>query len=393
MLTQVLPYPPDSGPKVKTWNVLRHLNERHQITLVSFVRGDQSEDLAGLSRYCDGIYPVQMERSMGRDLMALGKSFMTGIPWIIQRDERKSMYDQVAELCSRHKFDLIYADQLNMAQYAETTRNIPRLLDTHNCLWLLYKRLVEMMNLSPMKWIYQRDWQLLKTYEGRVITEFDIVTAVSEQDKRALEEASQGKRKQIDVIPITVDLQANIPLRREINGNRLVYLGTLHWAPNSNGLLWFLEEVFSFIQQEIPDIELDILGARPPREILAHGEKNPHIHVRGYVEDPAEYLTKASALVVPLRAGGGMRVRILNELAQEIPIVTTSIGCEGIDVENGKQLFIADNPYEFAQRVIELCRNPEIGFSLGKNGRQLIQEKYDYRIACRALDEILEGMR
>jgi len=387
LLTQVLPYPPDSGPKVKTWNVLKYLAQRHTVTLVSFVRGDQSEEARHLAQYCQAVYTVPMERGALRDAWYMGLSFLTGQPFMMLRDDRKAMRDLVGRLSVEQRFDVAHADQLNMAQYAERVPDAFKILDTHNALWLLYKRLWETMSPGLRKWLLGRDWRLLKAYEGRLVREFDAVLAVSHEDKAALREAA-GQPVDITVIPIAIDTDEVAVIERDAEPRHILHIGTMYWPPNIDGVLWFAHEVYPLIRQKRPDVCLDIVGARPPREIAALDGDRAGIHVTGYVADPTFYLQRAALMVVPLRAGGGMRVKILNAMAQGIPIVSTTLGCEGIGVVPGESILVADEPADFAAAVLRLLEDPALADRLGAAGRRLVRRSYDYRIACQPLDAV-----
>jgi polysaccharide biosynthesis protein PslH len=385
LLTQVLPFPPDSGPKVKTWNVIKYLAHHHEVTLVSFVRGDQSKSIRHLENYCQEVHVVPIERGMLRDLRYMVGSFLTRQPFLMVRDQRSEMESLIDQLATRVKFDVVHADQLNMAQYAYRVPAAFKVIDAHNALWLLYKRLWQTMKPGAKKWLLNRDWRLLKKYEGRVCREFDAVLAVSEEDRLALEEAA-GKELNITIIPIAIDTDEVTPVNRRAQGDRILHIGTMYWPPNIDGILWFLQEVLPLIRNERPEVAFDIVGANPPQEIIAFGDKDNKVHVTGYVEDPSHYLENASLMVVPLRAGGGMRVKILNALGQGLPIVSTSLGCEGIAVQTGVHLLIADTPQDFASAVIRLLEDRELANELGRRGRQLIVSTYDYRIACSFID-------
>jgi polysaccharide biosynthesis protein PslH len=289
-------------------------------------------------------------------------------------------------LAAKVDFDVVHADQLNMAQYASRIPAARRIIDAHNALWLLYKRLWLTMQSGPKKWLLNRDWQLLKKYEGQVCREFDAVLAVSEEDSQALEEAA-GQKLDITIIPIAIDTDEITPITHQPQGDRILHIGTMYWPPNIDGILWFLSEVLPLIRNERPEVEFDIIGANPPKEIIAFDEVDQRVHVTGYVEDPTAYLERASLMVVPLRAGGGMRVKILNALGQGLPIVSTTLGCEGIAVQAGVHLLVADSPQDFAGAVIRLLEDRHLAGELGRRGRQLIESTYDYRVACRFLEE------
>jgi glycosyltransferase involved in cell wall biosynthesis len=237
LLTQVLPYPPDSGPKVKTWNVLKYLVRHHEVTLVSFVRGDQSAEVKYLQQYCQAVYTVPMGRRVFQEGLAMLRSLMTGQPWMMIRDDREAMRELVDRLAAENHFDIAHADQLNMAQYAARVAGARKILDAHNALWLLYQRLWQTLRPGPRKWLLGRDWRLLKRYEGRLCREFDAVLAVSEEDKAALNEAiGPGSNRDITVIPIAVDTDEVALVDRQAEANHILHIGTMYWPPNIDGM-------------------------------------------------------------------------------------------------------------------------------------------------------------
>jgi len=387
LLTQVLPYPPDSGPKVKTYNVLKYLARHHRMTLVSFVRGDQVEQARHLEDYCQAVHTVPISRNSIQDGWYMGLSFLTRRPFMMLRDDRRTMRDLVDRLSADQRFDVAHADQLNMAQYAERVPGAFRVLDAHNALWLLYKRLWETMAPGLRRWLLGRDWQLLKSYEGRLVREFDAVLAVSHEDRAALQEAA-GRPVDIVVIPIAVDADEVTVVKRETEPSHILHIGTMYWPPNIDAVRWFVHEVYPLIRQERPDVQFDVVGAHPPAELLALNDAGLGINVTGYVENPTPYQERAAVMVVPVRAGGGMRVKILNGLAEGIPIVSTTLGYEGIEVTPGRDLLVGDTPEAFAAEVLRVLNDPDLGRYLAANGRRLLEEKYDYRSACRPLDGV-----
>jgi glycosyltransferase involved in cell wall biosynthesis len=387
LLTQVLPYPPDSGPKVKTYNMLKYLTRKHRVTLASFVREDQSEDVRVLEGLCaGGVHTVPMKRGKVRDAWHMLRSLLTGQSFLMTRDGRAAMRHLVDRLAGEQRFDVAHADQLNMAQYAACVPGVAKLLDAHNALWLLYKRLWGTMNAGPQKWLLSRDWRLLRKYEGRICREFDAVLAVSEEDKVALLEAA-GRPVDVKVIPIAVDTDEVAVIDRP-SPTHVLNVGTMYWPPNIDGVLWFIHEVWPIVRERNPEIQFDVVGSRPPREIVALGGEKNGINVTGYVPDPTPYFQRAALMVVPLRAGGGMRVKILNALAQGIPIVSTMIGYEGIAVTPGENILVGDTPEEFADAVVQLLDDRELAQRIARNGRRLAEEKYDYRRACLPLDDV-----
>jgi len=389
LLTQVLPYPPDSGPKIKTLNVIKYLAQQHEVTLVSFVRGDQTADVQHLRAYCRSIHTVPMVRNPLRDGWALIRSLFSGQPWMMLRDDVKEMHQLIHRLAAETSFDVVHADQLNMGQYAFPLSGPRKVLDTHNALWLLYKRLWQTMGAGPKKWLLGRDWRLLKRYEAWICQIFDHVMAVSEEDQAALQEAA-GRPLDITTIPIAVDTDELRPINRPPDADHILYMGTMYWPPNIDGVFWFIREVFPLLRSQRPNLIFDVVGARPPQELVELSKPETGINVTGYVKDTAPYLEKAGVMIVPLRAGGGMRVKILEALAFSLPVVSTTLGCEGIALEHGRHILLADTPEEFAQAILHLLDNRLLADELGRNGRNQIESIYDYHVACLPLDKIYQ---
>jgi polysaccharide biosynthesis protein PslH len=417
LLTQVLPYPPDSGPKVKTWNVIKYLAREHAVTLASFTRGDQSSDVAQLRGYCEAVHTIPMERGALRDGAAMARSLVAGQPWMMVRDHRAAMARLVDRLARDCRFDVVHADQLNMAQYA---LRVParRVLDAHNALWVLYRRLAATMPHGPRRWLLEREWRLLRAYEGRMVRAFDAVLAVSDEDRAALLGAAGGRRDVANggrssatrrrpsanerhafanerstfaVIPIAVDTDEVTAVARPLGADHILHVGTMYWPPNIDGIRWFVEEALPLIRARRPGVTLDLVGSRPPEWLVALAARDPRIRVPGYVADLTPYLEATGAFVVPLRAGGGMRVKILNAMAQALPIVSTTLGYEGIDLVPGKHLLVGDTPNDLAAAVARLLEDQPFARALGERARRLVVERYDYRRACLPLDAVYAG--
>jgi glycosyltransferase involved in cell wall biosynthesis len=390
LLTQVLPFPPDSGPKVKTWNLLKWLGPRHAVTLVSFSRGEPPHAIAALRRYCRAVHTVPMRRGALRDAGFLLRSLLSRRPFVIVRDGRAAMHGLVERVARDGAFDVVHVDQLNMAQYAALAPPPFTVLDAHNALWLLYRRLADATRRGPRRWLLQREWRLLQAYEGGVGRSAGAVLAVSDADRDALRTAI-GSEREIAVLPIALDPTEVAPVVRRPDANRVVHIGTMYWPPNADAVQWFAEAVWPRIRAARPQAEFDVIGARPPRAVRALASTHGGIRVRGYVDDPAPLLERAGAVVVPVRAGSGMRVKILTALAQGLPVVTTALGCEGIAVQSGTHVLIADDPAEFAAATLRLLGDRALADALGHNGRRLIETRYDYRQLYPALERVYAG--
>jgi len=390
LLSQVLPYPLDSGPKIRIYYVLKQLSQRHRVTLLSFVRSaEEVQLLPHLLEFCEDVRTVLIKRSIVRDAFSLLLSFVYNRPFIILRDYVSDMQSAVETLVNAGSFDVVHADQLGMAQYAENLSGVKRILDEHNAVWTILERLYVQEGNRLKRALLRRECENLKRYEARVCHRFDQVLAVTEADRKALQSVSSHDCN-IEVIPICGDPSA-IPVVERLTGTKkILHVGTMFWPPNVDGVLWFSREVYPMIKREVPDAEFYIVGARPPREVKRLQRTTLDIIVAGYVEELLPYWKDSAVFVVPLRAGGGMRVKIIEALSRGVPIVTTSVGCEGIEAQDGEHLLIADEPREFAEAVVEVMQDDDLAAHLARSGRRLVEEKYDWRIVYGKLTEVYD---
>ena len=395
-LTQIVPFPPDAGPKVKTYHVLRALAEQgHSITLVSFVRSEEMSQIAGLSTLCAEIHSVPLQRSRLADAWYLIRSYLTKRPFMVERDDLSPMQRLVNRLVRERRFDVIHADQLTMVQFglrgaaACSPGKKPRVIfDAHNAVWTIVERVQHNMPwfLKPVVGIEARR---LKHYEGELLKKVDHVLAVTQIDadylKQALPSANgkhRGRVSPITVVPIAVDTRHIYPIHRSPHSNHIVTLGTLHYPPNADGIRWFLTDLFPIIRQHIPTAALTVIGKNPPPDFLSAEARHPEsIRVTGYVPELVSFFEKSAVMVVPVRAGGGMRVRILEAFAYGMPVVTTTVGLEGIDAVPGEDVLVADSSQDFARTVVELLENSLLQQKLSVNGRRLAETKYDWQVA------------
>lgn len=391
LLTQIVPFPPDSGPKIKTFHVIQSLSQRHNITLACFVRSQQEvEQAMELKEYCKEVHPVPLRRSVIRDGYFLGRSLVSSQPFLILRDFYPAMKDAVRRTSNERRFDIVHADQLSMAQYGLMASGKARIFDAHNAVWSIVRRLSQVERLGPKKLLLDLEWHKMRRYEGWVCGQFDHVLSVTREDAEALQSAAGARPLQSTIIPIAVDVLGSRPLERRPEAKHIISVGTMFYPPNIDGVLWFIKEVFPLVKQGSPETKFYVVGARPPRVIQELAEHDPSIVVTGYVDDLRPLLQDSALLVVPLRSGSGMRVKILESFAWGLPIVSTTIGYEGIEVTPGQDILAADSPQEFARAALEIIRNSDLAQRISQNGRRLAEEKYDWRAVCERLNGVYE---
>lgn len=387
-LSQVLPYPLDAGPKVRSYYVLRYLARRHRITLVTFVRAqDTSASIDHLKTFCAKVHTVMLTRSRSRDVRHLGSALLQGKSFLILRDDLPEMHARIAEVMKKEKFDAVHADQLSMAHYA-VNLDVRRVLDEHNAVWKITERMSENETNLLKRALLANEAVKVRAHEAHLVSQFDQTITVTPQDAAALTFPGAPPHAPFKTIPICVDPAQAEPYTPNPDSRDVVFLGSMLYPPNVDGVLWFARHVLPLVWARSPQTRFFVVGARPASSVVALGRQDARIIVTGYVADASPYLGKSAVFVVPLRAGGGMRVKILDAWARGLPMVTTTLGYEGIDAQPDENLLVADTPEAFADAVLELVQDPARRARLAIAGRAWVEQHYDWQKIYPAFDTI-----
>ena len=394
VLTQVLVYPADAGPKIKTLEVLRYVASHHEVTYCTFVRSEKEvRDAQKLREVCPRVITVPLGRSHASNARFMLESLVTGDSFLMRRDYRTIMQATVNRLLHEEQIEAIHVDQLSMMRFVPADWSGKVILDEHNAVWQVVERLRKGARNPVMHWLLGREVHLIRKLEGNACRRAQVVIAVSEHDREALWEVA-GKSVSIEVVPITVDAEQfrNAYNARDPQPNRLFTIGTMFWLPNSEGIMWWLRSGYEHLRTLYPDVAYNIVGARPPRKLQALAADFAGVSVHGYVADAEPFWKHSVALAVPLLSGGGVRVKILEAMARGVPVVSTTIGCEGLDVRDAEHLLIADTPVAFSEACAKILRDKELAARLAYNARQLILERYDAKIALSTLGSIYASL-
>lgn len=387
-LSQLLPLPLDAGPKIRSYYVLRRLVEAgHDVTLLCFVRPtDKASDVEAFRHICQSVETVPMVRSRLTDLRKGVGSVLGGTPFLIDRDWLPPMAEMMTRLASKG-FDAVHADQLWMAPYAASCPNVGiRVLDQHNAVFKVPARLAKQQSNPVIRALVNREASKLEAFERNTIGEFDDVVWVSEEDRAEFKGVATKAGRVQPVIPIAVDPLERQPMSRR-DPFRVTFLGGLHWPPNAEGVRWFVEQGWSRVAQAVPNAVLTVVG----KGSLGKYDPGPYgsrIDVTGYVENVDRYIAETAVFIVPLQTGAGMRVKILDAWCWGLPIVSTTVGAEGIKTSDGDDLLIADEPAVFAEHVVRVLEDHALASRLSDGGRAAVESCYDWRKVYRAWDAV-----
>jgi O-antigen biosynthesis protein len=377
-----IPFPPSHGGAVRMYNMIKQLAKEHEVFLLSFVENEQelegNEHLQGI---CREVRLVLRRESWRRD----------SVLWLKPQSSLNEFYSQEFEVAlndmvEEHDIDIVQYEYTQMAQYI---RNFPRaknVLTEHDVTFVTRYRYLRMVPWSKEKVKAFIRWAAMYVYELNICRKFDLICTVSTNEKNLLL-GYDSKLKVTDAAPTGADTTFYSPKDRvNIESNSLLFVGFFKHIPNVEGIILFLNEIYPIIKQKVPGIKLYIVGSNPPEEVRKFAE-DPSIQITGFVPDLREYYAKCSAFVVPIQRGAGTRVKIFEAMAAGIPIVSTSLGAEGIAVTNEKDILLADSPETFAHTVIELLRNDHLQQVLATNARELVINKYDWASICDNLEQ------
>lgn len=392
-LTQLYPYPLADGASLRTFYVLKYLASRgHRVTLVSFIRSPQEREYdTHLAPFCQSIHTVLLPRSRLNDLRFLLTSLPTRKPFLIARDYKPAMRRLVDKLLERQHFGLIYTDHLQMAQYMEGITGVHRLLDEHNVEFNILLGIWQTEPWGIMKLLAGLDGYKLRRWELATVQEFDTVLTVTERDRQILLQALAGLRR-VFAIPTSIDLSQNPPVEVNPYSHNILFTGTMYWPPNVKAVLHFYRDIFPTVRTQMPEARFVIVGKKPVREVAALAERDPAVTVTGYVEDIRPYWADSAVAVVPLDVGSGIRVKILTAMAAGVPVVSTTVGYQGIDLIPGKHILVADSDADFADAVVRLLQDVGLRQRLAAAGRRLIETTYNWDVICHKLDALFEAI-
>jgi sugar transferase (PEP-CTERM/EpsH1 system associated) len=373
------PYPLDRGGRVKTFHYLEALARHHEVTLVALSRSPlERQYLDRFADWLEAVYLVPVDLSLARKMLLASWGLWQRKPFVMALYASREMRNLISELLQAQKYDAIYADHLHMSQYIPRSTDSFTVLDQHNVEAMILHRFFKSRRPGPLKAFAWREWRRMAAYEPAECRRFNRVLVTTPVDADLIRPWLQ-LGQQLEVLPIGVDVEYFKPMPRSLNSHRLVSLGTLAWQPNADGVLWFCREVLPLVRAYVPDVTFQIIGDHPPAVLRKLGDDEA-IELLGRVDDVRPFLANSAGLVVPLRVGSGMRVKVLDALAMGVPVVSTSVGCEGIAVTHGRDVLIADDPLDFARAIVDVVSNGELQEHLSSAGRALVMERYAWPV-------------
>ncbi|MBI2428798.1 MAG: glycosyltransferase [Ignavibacteriales bacterium] len=374
-----VPYPLVDGGKVGIFNITKHLAQRgHEITLLCFKR-DETADISELSKYCR-IFIVP--HSTKNSVFGLINNLFNETPYNISKYMSVEMEKYLRRLLSTNRFDIVHVDHLHMAHYGVLCKkefDLPIVLREHNIESTIMERFAKTVKIPIVKMYLEIQRKRIEYYESKMTQEFDLCAVITDSDNRRL--------NRLQPLARTAVIPGGVGAQYFVGGNEsqrepftMSMFGGFDWIPNQDALTWFVEEMMPNVVKKYHQAKLIVIGKNVPRKIMKY--ESEHIVFRGFVADLKTEVQRYQMTLAPLRIGGGIRLKILESFAMKTPVVSTSVGCEGIECNDGKEILIGDTPDQFVQRIFQLFEDQKFRTSIAENAYNLALQKYTWeRIA------------
>jgi glycosyltransferase involved in cell wall biosynthesis len=386
-LTFQFPYPPITGASIKTLSLLDYLRRSHDLRLVSLRRGPLSPAQEEWAARLGGVRTVDLDKP--RNALILLSSYAARVPLRIERNRSAEMSRAVIHEISGFQPEVLFVDGLSMAQYVPQDFQGLRVLHEHNAEYVIWQRQSE-IETGLRRWVAAREAVRLRHYEASMLPRFDVVFAVSEDDRQVICDlgADANRMRILPNLPDPALLDLPAPVF-ETTEPVVLYFGTLSWLPNIDGLQRVLTSVFPDVRRRVPQARLVVAGMGASRALAERVAATEGAEFRGKVEDPESLYRTARALVDATRSGGGTRLKVLNALARGIPVVASALAAQGLDVVPGEHMLVAASDAQMVDAVVLLLKDGSRWRTLSENGRALVRAGYVAEIAYRPLDEAL----
>jgi glycosyltransferase involved in cell wall biosynthesis len=385
-------HPTERGGQIRTLEILKRLHRRHEVHYLAYHQPRHPDALGRAGEYCSRAHAVEFSIPHRRSLAfgaQLVRNLFDPLPLPVRRYQSAQMRQTLTALLAREAFDSIVCDFLFPAS------NFPALEDCvlfqHNVEAVIWRRHTEHAPDPLRRWYLGSQARKMFDYERSVCRAVRHIIAVSEEDAQAFRRDYGCQR--VSVTPTGVDIEAFTPQPSSAPPLDLVFVGSMDWLPNIDGIDWFLEQILPRIRRERPHTTVGVVGRQPPAGLRARAAQDPRLTVTGTVPDVRPYLWNAQVSIVPLRIGGGTRLKIYEAVAARRPVVSTTIGAEGLGLRPGEEILLADAPEAFAQACLRLLADAEARERIQSAAWNTVSRNYSWERVTAQFEEILEQNR
>jgi glycosyltransferase involved in cell wall biosynthesis len=383
--------PLDMGGKIRSFHIVRELAKRHEVTLFTFypkMLPDPHHRLGAPFERVE-LLPLDLpEVASFPDMIAYAANVLSLRPYQMTRHCPPQVGRLLRQLLQERRYDMVVCDFLLTANVMHWESGIPTVIFAHNVDGIIWRRRFLVDRRPLWRLVALREWWAMaraERYYGKLANH---VLTVSEEDRRAFAEYLPGEK--VTAVPTGVDLEYFRPLQVEPQCDRLVFTGTMDWMPNEDAILYFHSKILPIVRERLPAVRLRVVGRNPSKRILALKEMDAGLEVTGTVDDIRPHVRDAAVYVVPLRIGGGTRIKIFEAMAMGMAVVSTAVGAEGLPVEHGKNILLADTPASFAEATVTLLTQAACRQRIGSAARALVEERYGWSAVTDVVDATLK---
>lgn len=381
ILSPFYPWPLTSGGKIRVFNLVKYLSRHHQITLACLT--DSPVTAAGpLGEFCREVLLIERPSAMLSDLAAF---LLQKLPFNAQKYRSESFREALGGLLAREQFDLVQIEFSFLWSYADILPVKKVVLDAHNIETDILSQLRHGCSGRLKRLLYKLEEHKMLSLEKRAWQDCCLCLAVSEQERSTIAAAVNDQAKIIN-LPNCVDLERFPFVKKRPAAAGVLLLAGLDYAPNIDSVSYFLEKVFPELRRQQADLSVDLVGREFWRLDIIRNM--PGVVPHENVAEVLPFFQTAALLAVPLRQGAGTRIKILEAMASGLPVVTTSKGCEGLEVVSGEHLLVADSPESFTAACLQILAEPGRGAAMAVNARKLVEERYSWELQAGRLAQL-----
>ena len=389
LVTHFFPYPPNDGGRLGYLNPIKYLSRKNEVVLASMIEPGQLQYVSEMKRYCLGVETYVRPR--GVDFWRLTRGMFFDPPGSASKFWNSGFENVLRKCIARYAVDIVEFEHLNTAAYRRLVNNVPCILREHNVEYKVWERHAEHARSTLEKWYVGRCSPRVRAYEAEMAPRFARCLTVSKADARHLSAIAPAAR--VEAIPSGVDTEYFNPSPEVLEEPyRMVMTGSFDWKPKQHNLWVLLAEIMPRIRSKVPKATLYVVGKGVPDELKRLADRTPGVTVTGMVPDVRPYVRRASLVLNYLESGGGIALKVLEAMAMRKPVLSNSLGCEGIEVEHGRETFLADGPEKYAVAAAYLLENPVARRDLAEQGYRRVLERYSWNVIAGSLQDCYKNI-
>jgi len=387
MLTPYLPYPLLSGGQIRTYNLLKKLGQKHQITLFALIKNEEEKQyVQELEKYCHKV-KVFKRSEKPFTLNNIVKTIFSSFPFLVIRNQAKGSLEAVSQEIANNDYDLIHAETFYMMPHIPACK-IPIILVEQTIEYLGYQSYVKKLPFF-LRQLLSIDVRKIYRFEKHYWRKAKRLIVMSEEDREFI--GKELSKEKIDVVANGVDTKWFAAKNRQISIQpTILSVGTFKWLPNIEAVDFLVKEIWPLIKQKVSNARLLIVGNAPTKRVIAYGQNDPQITVMGRVEDIRDAFNQADVLLAPVFSGKGTRYKILEAMASGTPVVASKIAVEGLKIKNAEQVLQSNQAAELADLTVKVLNDKNLWQKLSQNGKEFVSKNYDWDLISSKLDKIYQ---